>query len=144
MVWSHRIAQCCSVLVFVLFLAHCGTIQESLTDQHIWRGYVAVTTKQAVAAEGEAAAITRAQQHYQIWRLIDDGKTTDTAAFCLPEELRGQASSPQGRVVLIRLVSKTDEREMIPLFFTKWDGVDNWFVNSPSEPAQCYRLTSSN
>jgi hypothetical protein len=117
--------------------------REAPTDQQIWEGYVVLTTKQTLSPQETADAITRAQQQYRIWRLVNDSQTTDTDAFCLPEELGGQAQSTRARVVLVRLVSKTDELHQIPLFFTKWDGIDDWFVNTPSQPAECYRLASN-
>ena len=136
-----------TLLLLLLSLVQCGIGKESPTDQQIWEGYVAVTAKKALSPADTANAIARAQQQYRIWRLVDDGKITTqpfptTSASCLPEELRGQSQSAQGRVVLVRLVSKTDEQQMVPLFFTKWDGVDDWFVSTPSEPATCYRLAN--
>ncbi|MCG8347039.1 MAG: hypothetical protein MI924_04590 [Chloroflexales bacterium] len=136
------------LLLLLLSLVQCGIGKAAPTDQQIGEGYVAVTAKQALSPAEIVDAIAHAQQEYRIWRLVDDGKTTTqpfstTSTFCLPEELRGQPESATGQVVLVRLVSKTDELRQIPLFFTKWDGVDDWFVKIPSEPAKCYRLASN-
>jgi hypothetical protein len=139
----------CWLLLFLLSLVQCSLGKVAPTDQQIWEGYVAVTAKQALSPAELADAIARAQQEYRIWRLVDDGKITTqpfptTSAFCLPEELRGQPESATGQVVLVHLVSKTDELHQIPIFFTKWDGIDAWFVTISSERAKCYRLASNN
>lgn len=146
--WLQYILKTFTLLLLLLSLVQCGIGKAAPTDQQIWEGYVAVTAQQALSPAETADAIARAQQEYRIWRLVDDGKITTqpsptTSTPCMPEELRGQTQSAQGRVVLVRLVSKTDELHQIPLFFTKWDGIDDWFVNTPSEPAECYRLAVS-
>jgi hypothetical protein len=146
--WLLYILKPFTLLVLLLSLVQCGIGKEEPTDQQIWEGYIAVTAKQALSPAGIADAVARAQQEYRIWRLVDDGKiltqpSPTPTTPCLPAELRGQAQSARGRVVLIHLVSRTDELHQIPLFFTQWDGIDDWFVNTPSASAECYRLVSN-
>lgn len=146
--WLQYILKTLWLLLLLLSLVQCGISKAVPTDQQIWEGYVAVTAEHALSPAETADAIARAQQEYRIWRLVDEGKITtqpspNTSTPCMPEELRGQPESAQGQVVLVHLVSKKDALHQIPLFFIKWDDIDDWFVNAPSDPAKCYRLADN-
>jgi hypothetical protein len=134
------------LLIPLIYLVQCGPNQELLTDQQIWRGYIAVTTRQAVVPDEEDEAIARAQDQYFVWRLVNNGKVTTpsvqtTPNSCLPPELHGQEKSAQAHLVLVHIVSKKDENVHLPLFFTQWNGTTDWFVHTSSEPNQCYRIS---
>jgi hypothetical protein len=125
-------------------LSSCGLMRTGPSDDVIWKGVVMVLDPSSESGKApDLSALGVAKQKYTIERNGQGRAVANDAAQsteCLPRELRQAGKPVEGQSSLIRVISKSNQKEVATLDFTQWAGTKEWWVHKIGERSECYLI----